>query len=172
MVTSDNTGCDSLSTIFLQQFSAPSDQITRTGNSLIADPSGRTFKWYECDSDVLQFSSTEPEFSPLKNGRYYAVISREDCGTKTDCLDFILSSVADEMVQNIKLYPIPATDILNIQTSFDIRSINIQDIHGHKIETKIKSNTLDISNLNSGVYFLFIDTPGGIVSKKIVKINE
>jgi len=172
VVTTDNTGCDSLSTIFLQQFSAPSDQITRAGNSLTADPSGVTFKWYECNSQVLQFSSTEPEFSPSKNGRYYAVISGEDCDTKTECLDFILSSVADEIIENIKLYPIPATDILNIQTSFDIRSITIQDIHGHKIETKIKSNTLDISNLNSGVYFLFIDTPGGIVSKKIVKIND
>lgn len=172
VVTSDNTGCDSLSTIFLQQFSAPSSQITRAGNILTADPSGVTFKWYECDSEVLQFSSTVPEFSPIKNGRYYAVISGEDCDTKTECLDFILSSVADEMAENIKLYPIPATEILNIQTSFDIRSITIQDIHGHKIETKIKSNTLDISNLNSGVYFLFIETPGGIVSKKIVKINE
>jgi hypothetical protein len=87
-------------------------------------------------------------------------------------MDFILSSVSEESTGNIKLYPIPATEILNIQTSFDIRSITIQDIHGHKIETKIKSNTLDISNLNSGVYFLFIDTPEGIVSKKIVKINE
>lgn len=172
VVTTDNTGCDSLSTIFLQQFSAPSAQITRTGNSLTADPSGVTFTWYECDSNVLQFSSKEPKFSPTKNGRYYAVISGEDCDTKTECLDFILSSVADEMAENFVLYPIPTTGILNIHSSFDIRSITIQDIHGHKIETKIKSNTLDISNLNSGVYFLFIDTPGGIVSKKIVKINE
>lgn len=172
VVNSDNTGCDSLSTIFLQQFSAPSGQITRAGNSLTADPSGVTFTWYECDSNVLQFSSTEPEFSPTKNGRYYAVISGEDCDTKTECLDFILSSSEDETLENIALYPSPTTGILNIQTSFDIRSITIQDIHGHKIETKIKSNTLDISNLNSGVYFLFIDTPGGIVSKKIVKINE
>ena len=44
-------------------------------------------------------------------------------------------------------------------------------MHGHNKEIKIKNNTLDISNLHSGVYFLFIDTPTGIVSKKIVKIN-
>ncbi|MBK7633109.1 MAG: T9SS type A sorting domain-containing protein [Saprospiraceae bacterium] len=54
-----------------------------------------------------------------------------------------------------KLYPIPTTGILNIQTSFDIRSITIQDIHGNRRNAKTKNNALDVSNLKSGVYFLY-----------------
>ena len=172
VVTSDNTGCDSLSTIFLQQFSAPSAQITRTGNSLTADPSGVTFNWYECDSQLLQFSSAEPEFSPTKNGRYYAVISGKDCDTKTDCLDFILSSSEDETLENIALYPSPTTGILNIQSSFDIKSITVQDIQGKRRYAETKNNALDVSHLQAGVYFLFIETPIGTITKKLVKINE
>jgi hypothetical protein len=55
-----------------------------------------------------------------------------------------------------------------------IRKVGIIDINGRAIRTEIPSiasneMTLDISSLNTGVYFLVIDTEQGNAVKKLVK---
>ena len=77
-----------------------------------------------------------------------------------------------EVITNqISVYPIPVEDDLNISVSgsLDIRNIEIYNILGRKIITDSNGfETIDVSGLSNGVYFLTFNTNKGIVQKRII----
>jgi hypothetical protein len=85
--------------------------------------------------------------------------------------------IENNAITNISLYPNPTNGRLNIASpNAGINSITIFDLQGRKItnqeftgDTNIQ---IDISNLNSAVYFVDIKTDAGIVTKRILKKNE
>jgi hypothetical protein len=72
----------------------------------------------------------------------------------------------------VSVYPNPANDMIKIQYP-EIRQITISNIVGQKIRSLEFQYTghkvVDISSLESGVYFITLDTADGIVSTKFVK---
>ena len=77
--------------------------------------------------------------------------------------------------KSFKVYPNPVNNIVSIssgsEVSFD--AISITDINGRIVKSinynKVSEAILNISDLNSGIYFLKIKTAEGIVDKKIIK---
>lgn len=75
-------------------------------------------------------------------------------------------------LSQIAVYPNPASDIVNIQSTSTINSITIYDVQGRKIQaTKVNSQTteVNIAGLNSGIYFFSIETDNGRSMKKVLK---
>ncbi len=79
---------------------------------------------------------------------------------------------------DIKLYPTPANDVLNINNIPLTKNakINIYDIVGNivynsEINYNEKNKTLNISNLNDGVYFIKINADNFSYVKKFSKID-
>ena len=75
-------------------------------------------------------------------------------------------------LSQIAVYPNPASDIVNIQSTSIINGITIYDVQGRKIQaTKVNSQTteVNISGLNSGIYFFSIETDNGSSMKKVLK---
>lgn len=71
---------------------------------------------------------------------------------------------------NLSIFPNPATSQITINSDLIIKSIEIMDVMGKTIKTLISSNnTIDISYLTKGIYFLQLQTSEGLVSKKIIK---
>lgn len=86
----------------------------------------------------------------------------------------ILSILSAEtfIKSNIKLSPNPFTDILNIENDYQINNVKIYNQLGQLVFGKeINQNTtqLDLSNLNSGIYNVLIETEKGTFNHKIVK---
>ncbi|MCL2168268.1 MAG: T9SS type A sorting domain-containing protein, partial [Lentimicrobiaceae bacterium] len=77
---------------------------------------------------------------------------------------------------DLQIYPNPTSGELRIE-SVDIRveSVDIFDIYGRKLYLStcplvhLSTATIDISHLQSGIYFMKVITDQGIVMKKIVK---
>ncbi len=68
-----------------------------------------------------------------------------------------------------KIYPNPATSIVNIQTEESVKQIEIYTLEG-KLITKSTENKIDVSNLNSGFYMIKITTNENKISiQKLVK---
>jgi uncharacterized repeat protein (TIGR01451 family) len=77
-----------------------------------------------------------------------------------------------ELDNSIKVYPNPTTSAINVDSEFNINSIELYDVQGRILETHLEdSNTsiLDISNKSKGIYFLKIKTEKGSKVEKIVK---
>ena len=74
----------------------------------------------------------------------------------------------------ISLYPNPSTDVLNIQFKEEYKDskVRITDAVGRKVmEEEITGalNTIDVSNLPAGNYFLLIESKERVISKRFIK---
>lgn len=59
---------------------------------------------------------------------------------------------------SVKIYPNPAKSKLNIESSEEVINVSIIDITGKTILKEIEKNTIDLSGLEEGIYFIKIET--------------
>ncbi|WP_458628352.1 FG-GAP-like repeat-containing protein [Winogradskyella sp. PC D3.3] len=81
-------------------------------------------------------------------------------------------SVIDETLSDVSIYPNPVKDALTIKTSADVtgKIATVFDINGKRVlNLKLKSITVDVSNLTSGVYFLRLESEGKVIKRKFIK---
>lgn len=75
-------------------------------------------------------------------------------------------------LSKITVYPNPANNILNINSLSAIKSVKFIDINGRIIKEIISheiNSQINISDLNSGIYFISIETENGTTTEKLIK---
>ena len=79
----------------------------------------------------------------------------------------------EELSLALNIYPNPVNDRLYIETESEIIEVSIFDVYGRRQVTETPSHqevvTVEVSNLNSGVYFVKVVTNDGDVVKRFVK---
>ncbi|WP_323786898.1 T9SS type A sorting domain-containing protein [Psychroserpens sp.] len=73
---------------------------------------------------------------------------------------------------DVKLFPNPTRTILNVKSSNSntFKSIQVLDLNGRTVlNIKDNYNTIDVSNLQLGLYILNIETTNGYISKRFIK---
>jgi hypothetical protein len=81
-------------------------------------------------------------------------------------------SVEDNMILNVKLYPNPTSGQLNIE-AVDMTLVSVYDLVGQcamQMSAKDGQATLDMSQLQNGIYFVKVSTVNGSVVQRIVKM--
>ena len=79
-----------------------------------------------------------------------------------------------ENTASFNIYPNPVNDKLYIETEVEIEEVSIFDVYGRNqnlrsSETQNLSISVDVANLNSGVYFVKVVTNDGEIVKRFVK---
>ena len=79
-----------------------------------------------------------------------------------------------ETNDNVSVYPNPVNDRLYIEAETEIEEVVIYDVYGRvqnlrNLETQKLRNSIDLSNLKSGIYFVKINTEKGNIVKRIIK---
>lgn len=69
----------------------------------------------------------------------------------------------------VKLYPNPATDVVNIKTNQTIKNVAVFNVNGQKVLDIANQSQINISNLPTGMYFLNINTNQSNQTIKILK---
>lgn len=83
-----------------------------------------------------------------------------------------LSNSSFDKDNSISIYPNPTNTIVNVKCDNTINSIELYDIQGRILITKMVSDyntVLDISNKSNGIYFLKITSEKGIKVEKLIK---
>ena len=81
----------------------------------------------------------------------------------------------DELNENnFNIYPNPVNDKLYIETESEIEEVVVYDVYGRvqnlrNSETQKLRNSIDVTDLNSGIYFVKVVTENGEVVKRFVK---
>ena len=115
--------------------------------------------------DLIQSNNTVSITFP-DNGGYISTATLQVFNFSSDIRNVL--GVNDYTFNNrIKVYPNPTNGILNISNTNNIKEIVIYNITGVKVKTFKATQTLDISELSTGLYFLKTDT--GIVEKIVKK---
>ncbi len=150
------------------------------------------------ESNAIQYSFTNANFLPSTNpGTWISLdiplssFTTANGGlNRNDLAQFVISSdlgivfydnlylhkntlgVAGFEVSKFKMYPNPASSELTIQNQSTIDSISIINMLGQEMFKKSTSNTIetiDVSGLNSGVYFIKITSLGVSATERFIK---
>lgn len=80
------------------------------------------------------------------------------------------ASVNNFRLQNLKVFPNPATSMLNIDDStFNLKSVEVYNVIGKRVLSSAK-NQINIEGLVNGVYFVKIESiDGNFATKKVIK---
>jgi hypothetical protein len=101
------------------------------------------------------------------------VTAEDKITSKQYIINFMIStSVSDNTVSGLVIYPNPAENVLTVTCAEPISSINLYDISGRMV-TSFSVNAphvqLNLASLNSGVYFIKVQTEKGSTMNRIIK---
>lgn len=98
------------------------------------------------------------------------------CGANETIVDFIdftvngtTTGIDETKSDKISIYPNPVIDILHIATNNHVLQALIYDANGKLLIEQTNSNTVDVHNLNKGIYILKVETDSGTSVHKINK---
>ncbi|MFY0712998.1 T9SS type A sorting domain-containing protein [Seonamhaeicola sp. NFXS20] len=81
------------------------------------------------------------------------------------------ASVEDKLASKFKIFPNPVDDVLTIDSNnIEVSSVKIYDLLGKQVYAQkgLVSKNINVSQLNSGLYLLKLDTNSGSLNKKII----
>ncbi len=159
-VTADLNGCVATDDVLVTVNPVPNaPTITLNGNNdlEVTISGGQTVEWY-LDGNLItgQNGST---LTPSANGDYTAVIVDGDCSSdasSTYVVDFLNLTTNDEL--QVSISPNPFNDQISIHSGLENQlEIVIVDANGRIVfNEEIISETIDLSELERGMYFLKI----------------
>ncbi len=78
-------------------------------------------------------------------------------------------SAIEENMNELSIYPNPTNNLLNIQSSTQIQSVEVLNIQGQLVIKEGNVNQINVSSLTNGVYMIRIATDNGVKVQKFVK---
>ena len=82
----------------------------------------------------------------------------------------IISNTASKENSTIKIYPNPCQDFITINGMTSSSNLSLFDLQSNQIQVKKDNDRIDLSNLNSGIYFLRIRKENENKTFKIIKL--
>ena len=80
------------------------------------------------------------------------------------------TGISDNNVSRTAIYPNPATNLLNIISEKEIQHVEIYNVEGQLVKAiSDDMNSIGISELNDGIYFVKIHTENGTATHKFIK---
>ena len=137
--------------------------LTATYNPLFA------YQWFYLDEPIANATDNFIEITSGTDYMDYGVlIKQQNCQIALGRA--VLSTFSFEAKADFVLYPNPTSGIINIASILSIGSVDVFNELGQLVSSIKNSSMIDISTLNSGLYFLKImDSNGHIEIKKVIK---
>lgn len=146
-------------------------------NTLNASATGGTenytYSWSPA-TNLNDATAQNPLFTPTEAGDFtYTVTVSDGNETVTASVSFTVidnTDVNEIAAQNVKVYPNPASSVINIEgidnyNNLDVKFVNI---HGQIVKEVSNALEINVSDVESGIYFIKIDCDGQQYLQKIV----
>jgi len=78
--------------------------------------------------------------------------------------------INESLVSTVDMFPNPTQNNITINTTENIIACRIMDLNGKQQILSGNEKVISLNQLQKGIYFIEIETPSGIYTKKIVKI--
>ena len=136
------------------------------------------------------FAQLTPNLSSLSDGTYYIhlVTNRLDNGSETDWMflaydSYIQINIKDGLVyvdvpagvnqviadSAVSVYPNPTTDIVNIKSDSQVKSVKVHSFDGRLVKTAEGVSTINMDDCQNGYYILTIETENETIRTKLLK---
>ena len=131
--------------------------------------------WYTSYNNAVQHANVLSSSTNLVDGTtYYGMIQNQNgCYSLPTAVTINLYLGLDELDKsNLKVYPNPTTDVVNIEYNETIDSIELYSLLGQKVyeaQTKDTKITIPLEHLSSGTYMMKITVGFNTSYVKIIK---
>jgi hypothetical protein len=170
-VIPNTAGCDSTITLNLNIYTVDVS-IANASPTLTANETEATFQWIDCDNgNTAIVGETGQSFTATTNGNYAVIVTGVNCSDTSACE--VVSNVGIEELLEAELiiYPNPTnTGLFTVKYSGTIEQIALFDLTGRAVQVSTNTSTgmVDASSLNSGKYFVHVQTNKGQRIKSII----
>ncbi|MFT5780570.1 MAG: hypothetical protein ACI837_003532, partial [Crocinitomicaceae bacterium] len=99
--------------------------------------------------------------------------SIDGCIAETDSIVVTSGLDIEDLLnsEQIRIYPNPVSDVINIVTEFEIIAVHLLTMEGKIVELESKNgNSYDLSLISKGAYTIVIQTKKGTYQSKITRI--
>lgn len=105
----------------------------------------------------------------LGSHEVYVTAVYNNCGEKqSEPVTVIISDGVEDLDNSmVQVFPNPANNFISIQTDGKIDSVSIFDMSGRVLFNGGSINIIDLSDINTGIYMLKVETQGKVLTKKI-----
>ncbi|MFW5707881.1 MAG: T9SS type A sorting domain-containing protein [Bacteroidota bacterium] len=144
--------------------------VTQQGDSLLAN--WNIGQWYYEEEPLP--GATHWVLIPENEGYYAFEYERDGCPARSEPIMFSTTSIADDlnMQSEVKIYPVPASDQLNIKTPGHFSSYQIIDKNGKIVKAdQLQSNAIKIGELENGIYYIRLSGNTTTTTKSFIKAN-
>ena len=163
-ISSDATG-------EVHHFAHENNMLVRKGTLLTGDGDKNTALGYAVDLQDQWVVATDKDFDAVltRSGSegvayrtpFYDVFNNRDTRMGSDITDLNLSN-------EVSIYPNPASEKINISSNNTIVSVTAVNASSNSVKLSVENNTVDISQLPSGIYMLNIQTESNMVTEKLI----
>lgn len=167
-------GCDSTVNLTLT-VEAIDITTTLTSGTLTANQTGATYQWVDCDNANTAIpGETNATYSPTAiTGNYAVEVTFNNCTETSACTLVDFTSLDELNINSSIVFPNPVSDVFeikNIEQFGTINSISLMDANGKVVkQISVNDSSTNIGNLDSGIYFLRIESESGDSIISVVK---
>lgn len=117
------------------------------------------FSWYKGCGQNHDYKTTANLNPPRPNANFIV----------NAIVDGTILSTGDMAAQSFLFYPNPVKNQLNLETNLPIGSFEVYDINGKVVIKNCTTKTLDVSQLNPGIYFIKALVDEKFIIKRFIK---
>lgn len=168
---STTDGCDSVIELNLTVNALPQPVVVQSNDTLYAGEFN-TYYWLK---DGVIYSDSIYYLIPVESGSYSViVIDSNGCTNISGSVQVVISGIAEWGNEDIKVYPIPVKEVLNVSGMASAGVLKLIDNLGRVLYTLqtngLSNEQVDMSSYANGVYLLRISDAKGISStRRIIK---
>jgi len=151
--------------------------IINVADSIKAVQGADSYQWYNCTTNQPINNATNYFYVATVSGNYRVKITKNNCVSYSSCYQHTITGISNirSIDTRFQLHPNPASDkiTLNFDRFEGSAHIEIFDITGKSIINQVllnntKSETIDVSMLKTGIYFVKFTNNEQSISKKLI----
>lgn len=170
-----NAGCDTLAMVTLSFYDEINTEVIEIDGLMMAVQENAEYQWLDCDDNFASIAgATLQTFLPDETGNYAVEITANGmCVDTSDCYYVIPAGIIGMHLEQIKVYPNPARDMLTVELNENRDgSLVLFDFTGNVVINQAFTGTdyqIDISKLPAGIYYVLVHSGKATFSRKIIK---
>ncbi len=171
LVASNSQFADTtLQTSYITVIPAPTAPVIEADGLTLSTSSNASIQWYL--NGVAIEGATSNTYTATANG-VYSVAASLDNGCESFSSNFIINTVSIDALSNfeVKLFPNPAGDKVQIEwNGAEPLQLVLRDASGRMVlnKTMETSSVVDLSNIESGIYFTELRSAGKVKHVKLI----
>ncbi len=173
-VATNLNGCTSLTLSVVTVLPLPSIPIiSQSGGTLTCNSLGAvSFQWY-FNNGIINGATFSSYNAVQQIGNYSVEITDSNgCKNQSDDFNYLGDGIGSVSIKEVKIFPNPFAEIISIQNMNSETEIEILNVQGRIIFSKVSTNereTINTSEFSAGIYLLKVKSEGEIINRVVVK---